>query len=149
MNNQINTVVQEKVSIKISYDVLTKEKKKMDQKYVKLTNLKAKVDNQIRNLQHERDELQQKKDNLERTKEKLTNEKKTLLCNDGALSIRRRVFMENIEHMIRTLLTRGGQIVDRTCITVSLHRIQNKQNYNGNGVAKSEIDCLHHFLDRK
>lgn len=108
--NQLNTVVQEKVRIQMSYDVLTEEKKKLDQKYVRLTNLKAEVDNQMRDLQRERDELQQKKDDLEKTKVKLINEKKKLESDNSALSIRRRVFMQNVEHMIRTLLTKGGQI---------------------------------------
>jgi DNA repair exonuclease SbcCD ATPase subunit len=108
--NQLNAVVQEKVRIQISYDVLMEEKKKLEQNYVTLTNLKVEADNEIRELKRQRDELQQKKNDLETMGEKLIAGKKILERNNAALSIRRRVFMENIEQMIRTLLASGGQI---------------------------------------
>jgi DNA repair exonuclease SbcCD ATPase subunit len=108
--NQLNAVLQEKVRIQISYDVLMEEKKKLDQNYVTLMNLKAEVDNKLYDLQRQRDELQQKKNDLETTREKLIAEKKILERNNAALSMRRKVFMEKIEQMIRTLLVKGGQI---------------------------------------
>lgn len=106
MNNlatQLNAVVQEKVRIQISYDVLMNEKKKLDEDYVKLTALKADVDSEKCELQRQRDGLQRKKDDLKQAKEKLEH-------RNRALSIRRQVFMKNIEQMIRNLLTKGGQI---------------------------------------